>query len=503
MGPTTDATEPDLHSQVRSGLGWSLLNSASGRMLNVALGIALARILAPESFGLFAVATLVLTALQSMNELGVSVAVVRWPGELGDVGRTATTLAMASSAFWYGLAFALAPVLASSFHAPDAVFIIRLLSVGVLLDGFSSIPNALLTRSFRQGRRAIADLVAFIPSAALSIGLTAAGYGAMGLAWGFLAGIFTSSVLVFSLAPQRPVPGWNSEHARRLLRDGIPLAMTSMVQLAVFNVDYIVVGRVLGTTALGYYVLAFNLSSWPSSLMSMSMRRIALPTFAKVAPDEARLHRTFVAGLLLVVSVVTLIALCLSVLGRPLIDLLYGAKWDRSVEVLRWLVILGAARVILDLMYDYLVALGRAGTLLIAQLSWLVALIITLPIAAHLGGIRGVGIGHVLVVSVVVLPLHLVALRSAGVPLRRLSVAVTAPAIATCVTAVVLVATLHAQLAPIWQLVVSGGSATLVYVACMAASPSARSALAEWSRPAPVDLTAPGRSALSPVAEHS
>lgn len=498
--PDAEADALALQSQVRSGLGWSLLNSASGRLLNVALGIALARILAPESFGLFAVATLVLTALQSMNELGVSVAVVRWQGELGTVGRTATTLAMASSAFWYGLAFTVAPVLASQFHAPDAVFIIRLLSVGVLLDGFSSIPNAMLTRSFQQGRRAVADLVAFVPSASLSIVLTASGAGAIGLAWGFLAGILTSSALVFALAPQRPVPGWNSAHARRLLRDGIPLAMTSMVQLAVFNVDYIVVGRVLGTTALGYYVLAFNLSSWPSSLMSMSMRRIALPTFATVASDRARLHRTFVAALLLVVSIVTLIALCLSFAGRPLVELLYGTKWDRSVEVLRWLAALGAARVVLDLMYDYLVALGRAGTLLIAQLSWLAALVIALPIGAHLGGIRGVGIGHVIVVCLVVLPLHLMALRSAGVPLRRLTVAVTSPALAACATLAVLLVTMQAQMRPLWQLMLSGGSATIVYGACLAASPSARSALGEWSHPSS-DATNPNQPSYSSATE--
>ena len=76
-------------------MSWSLLNSVVLRFGSLAVGIAMARILVPEDYGLFAVGITVLTVLQSMNELGTSVAVVRWKGDVARPARTATTLAYA------------------------------------------------------------------------------------------------------------------------------------------------------------------------------------------------------------------------------------------------------------------------------------------------------------------------------------------------------------------------------------------------------------------------
>ena len=81
------------------------------------------------------------------------------------------------------------------------------------------------------------------------------------------------------------------------MRVGLPLAGTSLVLLATLNVDYVVVGRQLGTTALVLYLLAFNLSSWPSNLLSIAVRRVAIPGFARLADERAELEPAFVKSL--------------------------------------------------------------------------------------------------------------------------------------------------------------------------------------------------------------
>ena len=150
-----------------------------------------------------------------------------------------------------------------------------------------------MTRAFQQRRRAVADLVALVPSSVVSIVLAAQGHGAMSLAYGSLVGNLTATTLVLVLAPARPLPGWRRNDAAALLRVGLPLAGTSLVLLATMNVDYVVVGRQLGTTALGLYLLAFNLSSWPSNLLSIAVRRVAIPGFARLAGDRAELEQAF------------------------------------------------------------------------------------------------------------------------------------------------------------------------------------------------------------------
>lgn len=464
--PPPPNTPPE--DRVRRSLGWSLLNSVSGRLLTVGVGMVLARLLTPAEYGNYAVALLVLTVTQSMNELGVSVALLRSTEDPTRLAPTAVTLSVGASTCLYLAIFAAAPSLARTLGAPAMVSVIRLVGVNLLLDAVSSVPNALLSHSFRQARRALVDLGAFLPGATVSVVLAAAGWGPSSLAWGSLAGNSTAVVLVYVLAPSRPRPGWDLEHAKQLLSTGLPLAATSLVYLSILNVDYVTVGRMLGTEALGFYVLAFNLSSWPSSLLSQSIRRVAIPGFAQMSHDAASLGRAFAKSLGMLAAVAVFASLLLSMLAEPLVTLFYGRTWLQAVDALRWLAVLGCLRVLLDLAYDVLVALGATRRLLGVQLLWIGVLIVALPIGAAVGGIVGVAIGHVLVAGVVTGTAYVLALRRAGVPVQPVLTALTGPLVAGAVTSAMLAFGLRLQWEPWAILPVLGLAATLVYAGVLA-----------------------------------
>lgn len=473
-------TNEGLGARVRSGMRWSLMNSAAARVLNVVAGLAIARLVTPEEFGTYAAGLLVMTALLSMNELGVSVAVIRWPEKVERVAPTAVTCAVGSSAVCFALAFGGAPVIASLLRAPEAATVIQVLSFGLLLDGLSTVPNALLMRSFRQRLRAIADLSGFLVGSLLGIGLAAAGWGAVGLACGLLVTNVITTLLIWWFAPTRPRPAWNSAHARKLVRYGLPPAATSMVLLAILNVDYVVASRVLGVTALGFYVLAFNVASWPWTLLSMSIRQVSMPAFSRLTDDRDGLEQAFARALTLAAGTAVLGSLLLVALAEPLVEILYGDTWLPAVAALRWLAVLGAVRVMLDLCYDLLIAAGRAGSLVRVQLAWLVALIVVLPVGAHLNGIAGVAVAHAIVAAALVVPLHLALLVGAGLRLRavgRAAAPVGAAAVAAGAFALV-ASQIHA--APVWTLLVVGSLVTVIYVAVFAVANEGRAAVA-WA----------------------
>src|SRR6202035_3806695 len=105
----------------------------------------------PSSRGLYAVTQIVLTVLLSANELGVSGAIIRWDGDVRDFARTVFTLSVASSTVIYGALFVTAPYLARMLGSPAATTMVRLICVCVIIDGFASVPLALLDREFAQG----------------------------------------------------------------------------------------------------------------------------------------------------------------------------------------------------------------------------------------------------------------------------------------------------------------------------------------------------------------
>ena len=478
------ATSPStVQGTARRAFGWSLLNSVAGRFATVVVGLILARLLAPAEYGTFAVAILVLAILQSMNELGVSVAVIQWPGDVRRAAHTATTLALGTSVLLYVVVYAVAPSIAGAIGAPESTLVIRVLALGVLIDGVSSIPGALMTRVFQQRRRAVADLVALVPSSVVSVVLAVQGHGAMSLAYGSLAGNLTATALVLLLAPARPLPGWQRDDAVALLRVGLPLAGTSLVLLATMNVDYVVVGRQLGTTALGLYLLAFNLSSWPSNLLSIAVRRVAIPGFARLADERAELEQAFAKSLRALSVAGFLLAAPLAALASVVLGVVYGARWTPAGSALAALAILGGLRIVFDLAYDLLAGVGRSRSLLGVQLGWFGGLLVALPIGASIGGIGGVAIAHVVVAVTLVGPLYLMALSHAGLSVRRVLSALAPAAMASLGCVAVIAVGGELGFAGLPAVVVLGGAGALAYALSLVAHPSTRPMLvALWMR---------------------
>lgn len=441
-GPAGGTREESLGTLVRRGLRWSFLSTLLSRLGTLLAGVILARVLAPDDYGVFAVATVALVLLVSINDLGLEQVLVRWPGSIDRIAPTAVTVIFGFSALLFTAFFLSAGAFSTALGAPEAASLVRALAVGILVNGLFAVPSATLTRSFRQDLRTYADLAGFVVTIGLTLVLALTGFGAWALVWGRLVGNGLNSVLHLVLAPQRYRPGFDRAVARELVAGGLPLAGATVLAVAMVNTDNIVVGRVLGPTALGLYVLAFNLSSWPVNMLSIPVARVSVPAFARLQQDPAALRRAFARSLGVLMAVAVPVCVLLAALALPAIRFVYGGKWSDAAPALTFLAGLGLARVALQLCFDLLIAVGHGRRVLGLQTLWLATLIPALAVGANVGGIAGVGLAHVLVAVVVMVPAFVAALTKLGVrpadlvrPLRRPAVGgvllVVAPLLAT------------------------------------------------------------------------
>lgn len=445
-----------LGRRVTDGLRWSLLNNVVTRLGTVLTGLVLARLLSPENYGVYAVALVALNALLSLNELGVSLAVVRWPGDVRAIAPTVMTISMLSSSAFYLLCLVLAGPLAAALHAPSAAGVVRLLCLNVVLDGIATVPAGLLTREFLQGRRFVLDLVNFGLGTGVTLVLAEGGGGAASLAWGRVVGNLAAIALLAAWSPRWLRPGWDAAQVRPLLAFGVPLAASSLLVFAMLNADYVVVGRVLGPVALGYYLLAFNLSSWPVTLLSQAVRRVALAGFSRLADDRPALWAGFSRSMVLLMVVTIPMCVLLSVFAPGLIAVLYGHRWGPAARALEFLAFLGGIRVAAELAYDLLVALGRSRDTMRLQALWVVVLVPALYLCTRVGGIRGTSVAHVAVGCLVVLPAFVLALRRSGLRVRPLAAACVRPAVGGVVLGLLALASTRVLTGTLWQLAVGG-----------------------------------------------
>jgi len=413
------ADEP-LATTARRALWWSIANNLVGRVGTTLIGIVLARILVPEDYGMYAVALVALNGLLSVNELGVSLAVVRWPGDVSRIAPTVKTVAIVCSGLlWLATLFA-APLFATALNAPDATRVVQLLTLSILIDACTAVPAALMTRGFMQRERLIVDSAGFFVSSTLAVGLAIAGYGVYALVWSALIGNLVNAAFILRYAPRSYPFGFDRKVLPELLSFGLPLAMASVLVIGMLNVDYIVIGAHLGPTQLGFYLLAFNLAMWPVNMFSAPARRVSLPLFARLNAGETDASAAFVPVCAILLLVTLPACVMLAIFAEPMIRVVYGDKWLPAASVLPWLTVLALVRVLGELVYDFLVALGTSVTNLALQAVWFVALLAVLPLAVTAGGLKGVAIAHAAVAVAVVIPSFAIVLRRAGVSLRAM-----------------------------------------------------------------------------------
>lgn len=462
MTAETDVSDaqPSLRSTAARGAAWSGVSTIVLRMGGLVVGIVLARILAPEQFGVYAVALTVQSILITVADLGLSADLIR-SDHPDEIAPTVASLGLASGTTMALVTIAASSSLASLLGSPAAAPAIAVLAVTLALSGATVVPFGYLQRRFQQREMFYVGVADFIVSTTVTLLLIALGFGVLGLALGRVAAQTVSSAMQFVFARVKPRYAVDRAVVGRVLAFGLPIAGANLLSWALLNVDNVVLARVTGATLLGYYVLAFNISGWPMSALSQVVRSISLPYFARTTgggTELAALTAIAWAGALPVGAM-------LAALSSPLIEVVYGVRWLPAAPVLAALGLYGSMRVVFDIFAGYLYARGRSRPVLWVQIIWLVALTVGMIFATRTWGIIGAAWVHVIVAFVVILPAYAVALRSTGVRFVPFLRAAWWPTVAT--VPAVAVALLSRELIPgaVPALLAGGVAALAVYAA--------------------------------------
>jgi PST family polysaccharide transporter len=440
VGPSDDGAASvqdadEIGRAAGKGLRWSLIGAFATRFGGLALGMVLARLLTPEDFGLYAIALGAMYFVMHVNDVGLIAATVQWRGRIDEMAPTATSLALTFSVAIYGLFFVFAPAFAGLAGNPEAAPIVRVLTIVMLVDGVTAVRAGYLLRTFQQRRITMGNLLGLIANAAVAISLAVYGVGAMSFAAGQVTGAAITGAFVLWTAHMPWRFGFDRAVARRLMTFGVPLAMALGLEAILLNADFVIVGRTLGVTALGFYLLAFNISSWAPGVLGTAIRWVSIPSFSRLSEEEGALAPAVHRSVTMLVTAVLPIGFLTAVLALPLIELLYGTDWVPSAPVLRFLIILGVARMLTQLALDILTGAGATRATLWFNLGWAVALVPALIVGTRADGARGAAIAHALVALVVALPLAFAALRRIGVTLLPIARGLVRPLLAAAAAA--------------------------------------------------------------------
>jgi PST family polysaccharide transporter len=393
--------------------------------------VVLARLLTANDFGLVALALVFINYADVVTDLGVAQALVYFPDSRRR-NQCAFLISLAVSLVLCATALAAAPAVARFFGRPDVSLLFQILSLSLVLRGLGQVPDALLRRELRFKRRLIAELSRAAVQGVLSILLAVIGFGPWALVFGYLAGSAVWSAAAWILCGVRPERGWwrlDRSLVRSLLAYGLPAAGTAWLLNLVFNVDYLIVGRLLGPQALGYYTVAFRIPELAIINVFLVISAVAFPVFSRARDDRARFERGYVLSLKLQAVYGMGAGVGLAVLAPLLVDVVFGPRWRLAAVPLQALALYAGFRALGMGATDLLKSIGRPGLLLALSMLRLAAVVPALVIATR-QGINGVAWAQAAVALPLSLLIQVVAARVAGFSVPRVMRAY-APGLAT------------------------------------------------------------------------
>lgn len=351
----------------RSVQGLLVALGATGLRYAIAFGtqIVLARMLEPADFGVLAFAGVVATLCYSVTNLSADKYVIKENNDIQHKLDSGFTLELILAAVLAPLLVLTAPSLMTLLAKPHLTGVVQLLALSCLYVPLS-VPRALFEKDLRFLPALGPMIAAHLIAGLVAISLARLGFGVWSLVWWRLTAFAGEIIILWCIAPYRPkvVVDWNV--MKDILRFGAPLLGSGILVFYYWNVDYYIVGRLLGEEQLGYYWLGFQASHYFLQART-TIISVVFPTFAKMARKEdmkagfeALTRLTFVAYLLPTIVVLAL--------GRDLVSFVFGSKWAPAATALQVSMVLVTLRAVLAYWDPVLLNFGRSRVLFVMTL---------------------------------------------------------------------------------------------------------------------------------------
>ncbi len=324
-----------LRQKTIAGLSWSAVAQGGKQLSQFIITVILARLLAPTDFGLLGMAMVFTGFIAIFSELGLSGALIQ--KQNADEGHY-------SSAFWLnvlvgvvltiGFIFA-APVIAAFYRRPELESILVVLAFNFLLSSFTIVQQAILTKNMDFKALMVRDLAAVIAAGIAGIFFAYRGFGVWSLVIQLFVFTCVNNILLWSCSSWRPKWVFRLESLKDIFHFSSHMTGFQIVNYFARNVDSLLIGRFLGSQALGYYTLAYKLMMFPIQNFTWVLNKVMFPAFSMIQRELEKVRINY----LKMIKTVTLIAFpvmaFLFIAAPDLIVLLYGERWKEAVPLVQ------------------------------------------------------------------------------------------------------------------------------------------------------------------------
>lgn len=350
-----------LRSQFLTGLKWTVIGRFATQVVTWAITIYVMRLVAPDQYGLMALASIFSSFFGLLSEIGLGSALVRTKDVSDRQLRQIFGIVLLSNIVVLALMTMVAAPLASAFfESPDLLPVIQVIALQFVPAAFAVVPSALLAREMSFGGRAIVDFSASLGGSLLTLGMAYYGYGVYALAWGSIAIAVIRAIGLNFLVRPVGMPIFEFSGCGEMFHFGRNVAQHQFVWFFYSQADSFIVGKMLGGHALGIYSISMELASLPAARISAVLNQVGTPALSKVHREGGKVGSYLLKGMRTLSLFAFPVMWGISCVAPELVKTLLGQTWEEAIVPLAMICLMMPLRVLSVFVAGGLQSVGRA-----------------------------------------------------------------------------------------------------------------------------------------------
>lgn len=327
--------DSSLSKKVSKGALWVTAATICARGLSVASAIILARLLAPEDFGLMAIAMAIVAFSQGTTQTGFESALIQKQDRPEDYLDTAWTFELTRYLVLFLITFLAAPLFASFFNEPRAVMILRVISLTLVFQGLRNIGVVYFRKNLDFKKQFVLEVVPLVAYICVVIPLAFSLRNVWALVWASLTTSVATCLISYVMHPYRPRLDFNLKRARNLFNFGKWILGSSIIAMISEQGMTMFVGKFLGIPILGFFNRAGVFSTTILQQISEIVWKVGYPAYSQLQHHPERFKQAFLKTLQLLTFIGIPMAGGLFVLSYDFVHLFLTDKWLPIVPLIQ------------------------------------------------------------------------------------------------------------------------------------------------------------------------
>ncbi|NCO78845.1 MAG: oligosaccharide flippase family protein [Cyanobacteria bacterium] len=374
------------------GTIWTFIGYGGSQVLRLGSNLILTRLLVPEVFGLMSLVNTFIIGLNLFSDVGIAPSIIQNKrGNEPIFYNTAWTLQVIRGFFIWFACLLIAYPLSIFYDTPELKWLIPILGLNSIVNGFQSTALPLLDRNISVEKKTLFNVGIQVFSLIITIILVWFNRNILSLAIATIISGLLSTIISHQLIKEvKNTFTWDKKSLEELFSFGKWIFISTMLTFLAMQSDRLILGRLFSIEILGIYTIAFTFADISLQIIDKINGTVVFPLISKCSDLPRKILREKILSkrkFLLAIGIV--FVTFLSCFGDLLILTLYDDRYKQGSWMLPILALGIWPNLLAVTMRSVQMGIGKPMYGAYGYLLKFIYMIILLPLMSNIMGILG------------------------------------------------------------------------------------------------------------------